>query len=178
MTGRWFGAALVLVCALQTACTHVRELHVPLVMRETERPELSELSARTAASAKVFVEPGVDDRPDKAVVGQNREDDTPVPVYWEGTAPVDFVRVVLDGQLRRLGVRVVASPGDATRRVGLTLTEFFVTEGNTYGAEVAGVMSIADASGKTLLERPVRGEARRFGRSLSKENYWAQARRR
>lgn len=170
---RWMGAALLLAGVLQAACSSAGELRVPLVMRETEGARVAALSGGESplGSIKVFVDARPDERPDSLTIGQNLEDENPVPVYWQTTAPTEFVRAALERELGYLGVQVSGSAAEATRLITFRLTRFYVTERQSYEADVGAVITVASASGQTLWEAPMRAQAKRFGRSLSRENY-------
>ena len=62
--------------------------------------------------------------------------------------------------------------GSQADRVILTeLHTFWVKETDTYESEVRGTFIVQDRSGKQLWKGTMNGTAKRFGRSLSAENY-------
>src|SRR5262245_58114245 len=135
---RVVGTLAFLFGTLQTGCNAARqvgELRVPLIMRETESSKIDPIGAppgKSVGAIKVRVEPGSDDRAEKNLIGQNREERDAVPVHSEGGLPLDFVREALALELSNLGFQVTQDPAAATKLVDVRLTQFFVIERSTY----------------------------------------------
>jgi hypothetical protein len=145
---------------------------VPLQYRPTHAEPLTGTSIN-AADVKVHLAQVVDKRQDKETIGQNVEDDdkAPVPVYAADTTPGEFVRQVMEDELKNFGVELVDAPEAADRIIAIDLNKFWCEEGNNYRAEVRGTAEVRNKGGSSLWKGPIGGDGRTFGRSLSPTNY-------
>ncbi len=175
MTGLAAVLGLVLLNGCGDGVRSAGEMSVPLITRPTEISVVDPLvlpGGRSASSIVVHVEPVTDERTDAAKVGENLEEEKPVAIKWGGTSPADFVRAAIERGVQEMGVRVSTSKTDATHIVRARLVRFYTAETNTYQADVRTVVAIARPGSSTpLWEGPATGQAKRFGRSLSAENY-------
>ena len=112
-----------------------------------------------------------DNRDNKEEIGRNVEDATPVPVYASGKTPAEFVRDVLEEELKNLGAELSDAPEAADRVVQLELRKFFTEEGNSYRGEVQCAVEVRDKGGRSLWRQIVTGQGENSGRSLSVVNY-------
>jgi hypothetical protein len=112
-----------------------------------------------------------DERADKTRIGENIEETPPVSVYENpaGSA-TSAVQDAMQQELQKLGVRL-AAPGEAERVLQVTLVHFWVSEDNTYNAECRMRVRVVDRAGTELATILVSGNGKRFGKSLSEENY-------
>ena len=147
-------------------------INVPLQYRPTHAEPLTGTSLN-AADVKVYLAPVNDRRDNKEQIGQNVEDDdvAPIPVMSADKTPTDYVRDVLEEELKTFGVELVEAPEAADRIISLDLSKFWVEEGNNYRAEVRGTAEVRNKGGSSLWKGPVGGDGRTFGRSLSPTNY-------
>jgi Uncharacterized lipoprotein len=140
--------------------------HIPLQWRPT-----SDLRLGTAQmpAAAVMVATFTDDRENKEVIGENREENQPRLVTTSddvGAFVSTYIRQLLD----QAGIKTVDSNGAVT--IKGEVKKFFVREGGTYKSEVAIHLTVVDQDGKTLWNGLASGEATRFGRSYRAENYY------
>ncbi|HTW93308.1 MAG TPA: hypothetical protein VMD30_00855 [Tepidisphaeraceae bacterium] len=126
----------------------------------------------TLPNTKVYVAQIVDQRSNTTEIGENHQNEKPIPIYAEDTKPPEFLRKVMIEDFRNDGLNVVDSADDADRVVNITLQRFWVTETDTYDAQVTLIVQVTDKSGNVLASNMVaRGESSTFGRTLSPENY-------
>jgi hypothetical protein len=104
--------------------------------------------------------------PDRSVVGENRERKTPRPIKAT-TSVAEFATDVLQRCLSEWGVRL--EPGDLVLHG--EITNFLVTEEQTYSTASAIRFRLEDQSGLVVWEGIASGEAHQWGRSFSAENY-------
>jgi hypothetical protein len=141
-------------------------LNIPLQWKPT-----SPLSngAVTATSAKVSVMSFKDTRQNPQQIAENREDSTPKPVTTTDDVGA-FVTTHMKEILNRNGVTTVDSGADAV--LSGEVTQFFVTETNTYEGQIALHVTVSSPSGKVLWQGTTSGTNSRFGRSYKAENYY------
>jgi len=120
---------------------------------------------------RLYVEPVLDERPDKSKIGSNREESTEVPVVADGTAPPDFVGRLLATELSHSAVTIAPDTGSANRLLRVRLIHFFAEEGGLYRANVGAILEVRDPGGKLLYSSSLTGQAKQWGSSLSPENY-------
>jgi hypothetical protein len=104
---------------------------------------------------------------DKTLIGENRESSTPVPVYALSSV-ADFATEALRTCLLGWGVKVAP---DADLVLKGAIVTLFVTEGNTYVANARIRFRLENRAGESLWEGVATGDARRWGRSFSADNY-------
>ncbi len=161
------GALLVLSgCA---ADSRPSSLTVPLEMRPSQT-EVGQLSIPGPA-LRVYIEPVDDNRTNKNQIGENREQEYPVPVYAGSRSPAEWLHDSVEREMRTAGLNIVNDPATADRRVRLTMTEFWAEESPTYKARITARAEVRDATGKSLWTGLIHGDDGTVGRSLSVENY-------
>ena len=161
--------ALLAALALAIACQRPAELRVPLDYRPTDRLALSGL--RVAPGTRVAVRT-TDQRTDAAAIGSNTEKpDKPVPIHAASPPPDAFVQDAVSRELANAGIKVEADPKAATKILKLGLKRFWVDETSTYQATIIVDADLTDPAGRSLWRGQVTGNNKRFGRSLSTENY-------
>jgi hypothetical protein len=127
------------------------------------------LGTTQMTTASVTIAPFTDDRDNKELIGENREDDAPKPVSTGddvGTFVSKNVRHLFD----EAGVKTVDSNGDVT--IKGEVKKFFVREESTYKSAVVIHLTVTDRDGNTLWNGLASGDATRFGRSYKAENYY------
>jgi hypothetical protein len=168
--------ALALSALLPLAC--VQHLHgpmtIPLTWSPTDSAALTFAATEAFKSQRVAVNPIVDAREDKTAIGKNIEEviDRQKKPEWAVSTSTDvgsFLTERLLSVLQTNGVNAVTS--DPTRVIRLEVARFFVTEGETYKAEVGLRVTIEDGGGRSLWQGLAEGSSNRVGRSYSPENY-------
>ena len=145
-------------------------LTVPLEFKAEHSEPLS--GSLPSGEVRVHVESVKDARDNKDEIGRNVEDDVPVPVYAAaGKTPAEFIREVLEDEMKNLGADVIDAPEAADRILSVELRKFFVEESSRYRAEVSAAVEVRDKGGKTLWKQVVADQGTTFGRSLKAENY-------
>lgn len=120
----------------------------------------------------VALAPVVDERHDTTRIGENIEETPAVSVYEDPPgSSASTVQDAIHQELSKLGVRLVETPSEAERVLQVALVRFWVSEDNTYNAECRLRVRVVDSTGKELVTVLVTGNSKRFGRSLSDENY-------
>jgi hypothetical protein len=164
--------ALAAVCfffAAGTGCAkRPASVSVPLKYRPTSQLKMADY-AGDLPQTKVQVAPVTDNRPDKERVGENLEEKDPVAVQT-GDDPAEFVQARLAELLSKAGVQV-AEGGQAERVIKTELHTFWAKETSTYESEIRATFIVQDGTGRQLWKGTINGTAKRFGRSLSAENY-------
>lgn len=144
-------------------------LVVPLAYSPTNTADLAVLSNRIPPTAKIYVAPIVDSRPDTAI-GANKENQVPVPIYG-GSPPTPFIRDAIITGLRNIGVTVVNAPSADAYTLKLDLLRFWVDESTSYRGTITARARLLGKRGAVQWEGAVTGTNGRFGRSLSVGNY-------
>ncbi|MCP4445760.1 MAG: hypothetical protein GY811_10525 [Myxococcales bacterium] len=105
-------------------------------------------------------------------IGRNIEDGEPVSIVEspQGVS-LELVRGALALELRATGFTVSELGAPAAYRVQIILQRFWVEEENTYLGEVRMQVRVFGGAGKMRGDALVSGTAKRWGRSLSVENY-------
>lgn len=105
------------------------------------------------------------------LIGQNIEESEAVPIHESPKGASELlVTDALEKELAALGGRVVES-GAANRVLRVKLLKLWIQEDNTYNGELRVRVQVVDPSGTVLADVLAVGTAKRFGRSLSVENY-------
>jgi uncharacterized lipoprotein YajG len=108
---------------------------------------------------------------DPSLIGTNTEEAKPVPIH---ETPAGSVKALVGSSLKKelteLGAKVV-EPGSADRTLQVELIKFWIEEDNTYNGDVRARVTVVDKDGASLASVLATGNSKRFGRSLSVENY-------
>ncbi len=158
-------AVLLVVCA----CAHAKTTLLEQVPLEWKPTSSLQLGTTQMSQAQIQFETFQDSRDNKTAIGENLEDEKPRPV----TSPDDvgaFVSTHMRTLFERAGLKTVDANGSVT--IKGEVKAFYVRETSTYKAEVAVHLTVIDASGKTLWNGLASGDATRFGRSYTRENYY------
>ena len=146
-----------------------QSLYVPLVSKLSGASAFS--GSMPVNMAKLYIEV-LDDRDVKDQIGQNVEDDAkPIKIVADqGDSPVVFVQKIITQQMKDMGVTLVDNAASAERVMTIKLTHFWVQESSLYRGSVNLAVEMKDSE-KTIWRSVASGENKRFGRSLSKDNY-------
>ena len=144
-------------------------LTVPLEFRPSRADAISTPIA--AVDVKVFIAPLKDKRENKDQIGENVEEETPVPVLNGDKSPTDFVHEVLETELKDSGLEMTDAAEAADRVIELDLTKFWVREESSYRAEVQVIAVVRDKGGSVKFKERIAGDGSTGGRSLNPENY-------
>ena len=121
-------------------------------------------------AAKFHVDAFVDTRQDPQKIGENQEKAGRfLPVTTSGDVAA-FVTDHFRETLRGAGVNVAEGPADVT--LSAELSQFFVTEANTYRGELHLLVHVRNAAGREIWSGVILGGAEHWGRSYRAENYY------
>jgi hypothetical protein len=160
----------LLVVLLLSGCATGRLENVPLVWKPTSGLGAGgHIDLADVRAAKVKVAPMTDSRQTPKLIGENREETTPRTVTTRDNVAA-FVTARFKILLGNAGLDVVDSGETAT--IKGEVKQFFVAETSTYEAQVRFLITVTDPSGNPRWSGVIDGNARRFGRSYSAENYY------
>lgn len=120
---------------------------------------------------KLYISPTADNRNDPRTIGQNTQEETPIPVYAASRTPADFVTSVLKQELTAAGLEVTSDVASTQRQIDSELLQFRVTEGGTYTGIVQVRIKVVDPTGAVLWQGTGTGESSNWGKSKNVENY-------
>jgi hypothetical protein len=168
------GALVLIGGNLGAGCSNASRtssIDVPLEFRprSDDSPPLVRLPP--TGLPKVYVAPTTDQRTDARTIGQNTEDEIPVPVYAAGRSPADFVTDVLRQEMRSAGLDISADVSGTSRQVDSELLQFRVDESNRYRAEVRLSVKVVDPTGGVVWQGVSVGTGSNHGKSKSITNY-------
>jgi hypothetical protein len=149
-------------------------MRIPLRWTPTDDLLLPAGAVDLLSSQAISVASFVDARQDRESIGKNTEGqiDTRAKGVWLVSTP-DDVAAFLAGRFREVlkanGVSTVGS--GATRLIKAQVQRYFVTEGETYKADVVLRFTVEDGAGRKLWQGIGEGHANRWGRSYREENY-------
>jgi hypothetical protein len=131
-------------------------------------------AANVLRGQAIAVDLFVDARPDPAAIGMNTEEriNNQRKDVWLVCTPDDvgaFLSDRFQDMLQTSGISTVAT--GATRVIRAEVLKYFVTEGQTYKADVVLRFIVEDDAGGVLWEGFVEGHATRWGRSYNEQNY-------
>jgi hypothetical protein len=161
---------LYLLLAFLSGCASTGLENIPLLWKPTTgmfsigSAELAELQ-----NARLQIDPVIDKRENTAVIGRNREEQTPRQV-----TTLDDVSAFVANRMKALmsaaGIKVVDSGGTAVLKT--ELRQFFVDETDTYQAEVILRVTLTGPDGNVLWSGLTSGASARRGRSFRADNYY------
>lgn len=111
----------------------------------------------------------IDERENKELIGENREDEDKGKILQVTTAiPVsDFLKEVYKKLLKDVGIKIV----DGSQKIlEVNIVKFYVEERNLYKAEVWLDVKLKK-DGYLIFSERVMGSVKKFGRSYKLENY-------
>jgi hypothetical protein len=157
----------LLAFALTVSAKTALLTHIPLVWKPTSQLQLGSMGP---IDATVHFEPFQDVRGNKEKIGENQEDKDPKPVTT-GDDVGAFVSTHMRGLFDKAGIKTTDG-GDASVTIKGEVRQFFVTEINTYEAQVEVQITVLGRDGSQLWKGIASGDATRFGRSYRAENYY------
>ncbi|HEX7966096.1 MAG TPA: YajG family lipoprotein [Gammaproteobacteria bacterium] len=163
---------VLLLTFLACGCAHAPAPlnDIPLVWAPTSTvAEIGAIDTTGMTDVKIQMGGFTDARKDTALIGANREDGQDRPVTTRD-AVAGYVTDHLRETLQKTGLDVVDSGGTAV--LSGEVKDFFVTEVNTYHAEITLSVTLRNAAGKTLWSGVVGGSSTTFGHSYSAANYY------
>lgn len=106
-------------------------------------------------------------------IGKNSEDEKKSIsiVSKEANGPVYLVNKAFNKEFKGIGFTVVSEKAQADRILGGTIIKFWCEETSLYQAVVRLKVEVKDKNGKVIFSKIYAETAKRFGRSLSEENY-------
>ena len=106
-------------------------------------------------------------------IGKNSEDEKKSIsiVSKEANGPVYLVNKAFNKEFKGIGFTVVSEKAQADRILGGTIIKFWCEETSLYQAVVRIKVEVKDKNGKVIFSKIYAETAKRFGRSLSEENY-------
>lgn len=145
---------------------------VPLAWTPTSTlaESMGALNLLPLSSAKIWIQPFTDTRPDKALVGENQEKSVPLTITTKDDVAA-FLGEHMIALYKEAGLPMAAKPDEATAIVRVEVLRCKVTEKDTYKGEL-NLMVEVQVGGKPIWRGTVLGEATRWGRSYKLENYY------
>jgi hypothetical protein len=127
----------------------------------------------TTPASKIFFEPFRNETASPDQVGENQEDgDSPIRVLSaEVDGPARLIATAFQKEFQEMGFSLADRPEQANRIIGGSIVKFFAVETRLYQTVVRLKVEVKDPDGKVLFNRIYAGSAKRFGRSLSQDNY-------
>ena len=142
----------------------------PLVWKPTTNVNsLGAVDLTGLNAVKMQVPKVADGRQNSTLLGENKEK-TPSRIITTTDDVPAFVTDHMKQIIGASGINVVDS--GATHILKVELKQFYVEEIDTYKGDVRLVITLTNASGKTLWSGTSGGSAQRFGRSYRAENYY------
>ncbi len=159
----------VTTLALMVTLGASRMDNVELRFKPTDQPgDVANKALRVFKTRKVTVTPFTDARDNKALIGRNVEKpDSPKDVTTKDDVGA-FCAAQLTQLLKDAGVGTADKGGELV--ISGQVMRYMVTEGDVYQGTVALEVKVS-AKGKQVWSGVVTGEAKRWGRSYSYDNY-------
>ncbi len=151
-------------------CQRPSIVHVPLAYRPTDTLQVPKIEGGLPPDLRLAITV-TNGRSDRVDIGENVEKDTVVPVLPEQTTPEQFLQEAVSLELSRAGFAVATEAAQGTRVLHLDLRRFWTQESSMYRGTINVNAELTDPSGKQLWQGGIAGDSKRFGRSLSPENY-------
>jgi hypothetical protein len=170
---RCFAASACCIFLLVSATAFAGGALVNVPLKWTPTTTWAEMGAIDVSGAllttKVHVDAFIDTRPNPPLVAENREHANNVRQFTTSSDVAVFVGDHLRETLQRAGLNTVDATGDVS--ISGEVRQFFVTEKSTYKGEISLLIRLKDGDGKELWSGIVTGDAARWGRSYSADNY-------
>lgn len=167
---RWKALFICMSCLAISACANNQKLeNVPLVWKPTVALGTSGTVDVMYLQRSITVLPLQDQRSDRGLIGENREQSAPRPITTSGNVAAFMTQHIRD-LLAQAGCKIVAANGEL--RLSGEVVSFFVPETDTYVGDVRIRATLRTASNKIVWQGIVGGTAEHFGRSYKPENYY------
>lgn len=160
----------LLLLALLSGCAAKKPLdNVPLVWKPTNEATAPSFDLTNLRQSRIAVRPFTDERQDRKEIGRNIEK-TPNKLVTTQDKVADWSSAKFKSLLLKYGLHL--NDTDPTVVIDGVVTDFHVSEDNTYNGVTALKISVADPSGHVRWQGTVNGTSKRFGRSYELENYY------
>ncbi|MEZ4449879.1 MAG: hypothetical protein R3B09_10410 [Nannocystaceae bacterium] len=172
------GGLLLVALSLSFACAASPEqISVSLTYAPTSTVDVTKAAGLTPIprDTPIYIAPIVDRRelPTPHLLGLSEEEEPDVPVYAGagGQVPTELVRDAVSKGLAAMGLSITADPSAASYTLQIELDQFWIVEGSTFQATVAGRAAVASRDGAILWQGQVAGRNSRWGRTHETENF-------
>jgi len=168
---RWKALFICIGCVALTACANNQKLeNVPLVWKPTVAPlgTSHDFAVMHLSPRSITVLPLQDQRSNRSLIGENREENVPRPITTSDNVAVFMTQHIRD-LLAQAGYNIVDTNGQL--ELGGEVVSFFVPETGTYVGNVR-IRAALRSGNKVLWQGIVGGTAEHFGRSYKAENYY------
>ena len=143
----------------------------PLVWKPTTNvASIGSIDLTGLSNVKLQVPKVADNRQNPGLLGENKEKPATPHIITTADDVAAFVTDHMKQLISGAGINVVDSGG--THVLKGELKQFYVEEVDTYKGDVRLVVTLTNASGKTVWSGTTGGSATRFGRSYKAENYY------
>ena len=105
------------------------------------------------------------------VIGKNLQSSTPIPITADPAEVQGYLSKSIESELERLSFKLAKAPESAKKTLVISVTQLQVEEDNTYNALVDATVDVRGPNGAVLTQRMVRGDGKRWGRSLDASEY-------
>jgi hypothetical protein len=125
-----------------------------------------------APGSKIFFEVFKNETGQLEQVGENQEKGRTTRILTaDPEGPGQLVATAFRKEFQGMGFFLAESPNQADRIIGGAIVKFWSVEARSYETVVRLKVLVKDRAGKVLLTKIYAGSAKRFGRSLSQDNY-------
>ncbi|HLO24927.1 MAG TPA: hypothetical protein VK187_02350 [Geobacteraceae bacterium] len=169
MTKKLLAVTLLAAASITCGCAPSLHTDVPLVWKPTSDIYSGSPTLTGMYAEKFKVLPFVDQRSNKTEIAKNIEDGREKPVTTKDDVAAwctDKFKAIF----KQYGLAVVDDHETVT--VKGEILNFYVTEDNLYRSNVGIRVTAERPKGKVLWQGLISGNAKRFGRSYSLENYY------
>ena len=126
----------------------------------------------TTPGSKIFFEVFKNETGQPEQVGENLEKGNTTRILTSDLeAPGQLVATAFKKEFQGMGFSLAEGPNQANRIISGAILRFWSLETKSYETVVRLKVLVKDQAGKVLLTKTYAGSSRRFGRSLSQDNY-------
>ena len=126
----------------------------------------------TTPGSKIFFEVFKNETGQPEQVGENLEIGNTTRILTSDLeGPGQLVATAFKKEFQGMGFSLAESPNQANRIISGAIIRFWSLETKSYETVVRLKVLVKDQAGKVLLNKTYAGSSRRFGRSLSQDNY-------
>ena len=126
----------------------------------------------TTPGSKIFFEVFKNETGQPEQVGENQEKGNTTRILTSDLeGPAQLVATAFRKEFQGMGFSLAESPNQANRIISGAIIRFWSLETRSYETVVRLKVLVKDQAGKVLLNKTYAGSSRRFGRSLSQDNY-------
>jgi len=160
----------LIMLALLCGCAPKKPLdNVPLVWKPTNEATPLAFDLTGLRQSRIAVRLFTDERQERKEIGRNIEQ-TPNKLVTTQDKVADWSSAQFKSLLLKYGLNV--SDTEPTVVIDGVVTDFHVSEDNTYNGTTALKISVADPSGQVRWQGTASGTSKRFGRSYDLNNYY------